>query len=179
MNKILTGLIGGTIILGAFSTLSYNKAFASNNDRNSSVNAVTLERENTNFQLLANNNYRVPGEVARVYELTNMERARYGLPPLQFNYNLYVAAQNYSQTMARFNCYSHNCGSSMGDRARQAGYSYRYLGENIDKGYRTPEETVRRWMNSPGHRQNILNPNYTEFGGGYYNGYWTQVFGSR
>ncbi|NJR62658.1 MAG: hypothetical protein HC769_29995, partial [Cyanobacteria bacterium CRU_2_1] len=48
--------------------------------------------------------------------------------------------------------------------------------ENVAQGQKTPSEVVRSWMKSPGHRQNILNPNFTEIGVGYSQNYWTQVF---
>ncbi|MNR50485.1 Cysteine-rich secretory protein family protein [compost metagenome] len=54
--------------------------------------------------------------------------------------------------------------------------TFRYAGENIAKGQRTPEEVVKDWMNSPGHRKNILNPHYTMIGVGYFSGLWVQEF---
>ncbi|MFP3338704.1 CAP domain-containing protein, partial [Micrococcus sp. SIMBA_131] len=62
--------------------------------------------------------------------------------------------------------------------------SYRSAGENIAAGQATPEEVVKAWMNSEGHRKNILNPGYTEIGVGYISGgsyghYWTQMFISK
>ena len=58
------------------------------------------------------------------------------------------------------------------------GISYRAAGENIAIGYATPEAVVNAWMNSPGHRANILNPSYTQLGVGYVadGSYWTQEF---
>ncbi|MNW62469.1 Cysteine-rich secretory protein family protein [compost metagenome] len=54
--------------------------------------------------------------------------------------------------------------------------TYRYAGENIAKGQKSAEEVVKDWMNSPGHKANILNSNYKLIGVGYYNGYWVQEF---
>ncbi|WP_413773861.1 CAP domain-containing protein [Paenibacillus macerans] len=54
--------------------------------------------------------------------------------------------------------------------------TFLYAGENIAKGQRSAKEAVRDWMNSPGHKANILNPNYKLIGVGYYNGYWVQEF---
>lgn len=64
------------------------------------------------------------------------------------------------------------------DMMKKFGISFRTAGENIAMGQRTPEEVVNAWMNSSGHRQNILNPNFTHIGVGYVeNGnYWTQMF---
>ena len=81
-------------------------------------------------------------------------------------------------------------GTTASDRANLAGYQSPSVGENIAAGYMTAQEVVDGWMNSPGHRENILNPNYTEIGVGYYylendtgiinyNRYWSQSFGIR
>jgi uncharacterized protein YkwD len=59
------------------------------------------------------------------------------------------------------------------------GISYGYAGENIAKGQRSPQEVMDAWMNSQGHRENILSPNFTMIGVGYYNGYWVQEFISQ
>jgi uncharacterized protein YkwD len=61
---------------------------------------------------------------------------------------------------------------------RSFGISFRSAGENIAKGYRTPQAVVDGWMNSPGHRANILNGSYTHIGVGYVSGgnHWTQMF---
>src|SRR5919109_1185606 len=71
------------------------------------------------------------------------------------------------------------------DRDAVAGYTgWSAIGENIAAGYPTPEAVVAGWMSSPGHRANILSPNFTEIGiglaqGGKYGSYWTQDFGTR
>jgi uncharacterized protein YkwD len=77
-------------------------------------------------------------------------------------------------------------GSSFSDRARRQGYNISYGGENIAAGYSTPEKVVQGWMNSSGHRDNILGEHYTDIGVGYaysknssYGIYWTAVFGSQ
>jgi uncharacterized protein YkwD len=129
--------------------------------------------------------------IQEVLDLTNAERAKEGLSALKLNSNLNLAAQNHSEDMAQQDYFSHTGvnGSSSGDRATSAGYQFSYLGENIAAGYTTPEEVVQGWMNSSGHRANILNANYQEMGLGYYylendtgnvnyNYYWTQEFGT-
>ena len=68
-------------------------------------------------------------------------------------------------------------GRTMSDRIEKYTSSYGYKGENIALGYSTPEEVVKGWMSSEGHRANILNKNYTDIGVGYNNGYWVQNFG--
>ena len=129
--------------------------------------------------------------INRVLELTNIERAKAGLKPLTLNNRLAQAAQGHSDSMAADDFFSHTGadGSDIGDRIKDSGYKYSRAGENIAAGQQTAEGVVRGWMNSPGHRANILNPNFTEIGIGYeflendrgsvnYNHYWTQVFGT-
>lgn len=129
--------------------------------------------------------------INRVLELTNKERSKVGLEPLKLNKQLANAADNHSDSMARDDFFSHTGadGSSVSDRVINNGYEYSTVGENIAAGQRSAEEVVQTWMDSPGHRANILNPDYTEIGIGYeylendtgavnYNHYWTQVFGT-
>jgi uncharacterized protein YkwD len=126
--------------------------------------------------------------VARVLELTNQERARAGLAPLALNPQLTQAAQSYSQVLASDACFDHTCGPvpDMAQRDAQVGYTgWSTLGENIAAGYPSAEAVVAGWMASPGHRENILNPQYTEIGignvsgTGKYGSYWTEEFGAR
>lgn len=128
--------------------------------------------------------------VQRVVDLTNAQRLQAGLQPLRLNSNLSSAATGHSEDMAVHDYFNHNGlnGSTVSDRALAAGYKYSYLGENIAAGQTTPEDVVQGWMNSSGHRANILNPNYQEIGVGYYylandtgnvnyHSYWTEDFG--
>ncbi|MCV3216720.1 CAP domain-containing protein [Plectonema radiosum NIES-515] len=128
--------------------------------------------------------------INRVLELTNAQRLQAGLQPLTLNSKLNNSAQAHSEDMALHDFFNHkgSNGSSMGDRAKASGYQFSRLGENIAAGYATPEDVVQGWLNSPGHRANILNPSYREIGIGYYylandtgnvnqNYYWTQDFG--
>ena len=129
------------------------------------------------------------GPAARVLELTNIERQNAGLSPLASSPQLGQAAQAYSQVLASGGCFAHTCGPvpDMAQRIEQAGYTgWTAVGENIAAGYQTPEAVVAGWMASPGHRANILNPQYTEIGIGLvtngkmpYGTYWTQDFGTR
>ena len=116
----------------------------------------------------------------QVFELTNQERAKNGLQPLQIDYELSRVAREKSRDMQVNNYFDHNSpvyGSPF-DMIQSYGISYRTAGENIAKGQRTPEEVVNAWMNSPGHRENILNSSYTHIGVGYVEqgNYWTQQF---
>ncbi|MFD8523595.1 CAP domain-containing protein [Streptomyces capillispiralis] len=125
---------------------------------------------------------RTAGEVL---DLTNRERARAGLPPLSRDPLLTAAAQAHSADMVARDFYSHTApdGSRPWDRAAAAGSARRTIGENIACGQRSAAEVVRGWMNSPGHRANILKPDFTHLGVGFAGGgragtYWTQLFGA-
>ncbi|KIQ94872.1 putative protein, YkwD family [Anoxybacillus thermarum] len=116
----------------------------------------------------------------QVIDLTNKERARAGLPALRADAQLSSVAQKKSEDMRKNNYFSHTSPTygSPFDMMRDFGVSYRTAGENIAKGQRTPQEVVNAWMNSAGHRANILNRNFTHIGVGFDgNGnYWTQMF---
>ncbi|NWG07425.1 MAG: hypothetical protein HXY35_12150 [Chloroflexi bacterium] len=124
---------------------------------------------------------------AQVLTLLNQRRASHGVPPLTSNSKLLSAARRHSQDMACNNFMSHtgSDGSSPQDRIIDAGYDFSTWGENIAAGYTSPSSVVDGWMDSAGHRANILNPNFTEIGVGYvynedsmYGHYWTTVFGA-
>lgn len=126
--------------------------------------------------------------VARVVHLTNVERSRAGLSPLVANAQLGAAAQSYAEVLANDDCFSHTCGPVPihRDRVEQAGYlQWTRIGENIAGGQTSPEQAVSEWMQSPTHRANILNGQFTEIGVGHAMGhgsfgiYWTQAFGRR
>ncbi|MFD8724529.1 CAP domain-containing protein [Streptomyces sp. NPDC059629] len=130
-----------------------------------------------------------PAELARtrseVVDLTNGERTRAGLRPLAVDPQLATAAQAYSTDMATRDFYSHTSpeGTQPWDRAAAAGSRRRTIGENIACGQRSAAEVVDGWMNSPGHRANILKPEFTHIGIGFAGGgragtYWTQLFGA-
>jgi len=117
----------------------------------------------------------------------NEERATEGVSPLVQNSLLTNAARGHSADMANNNFFSHtgSDGSNAGDRIIRTGYDWITYGENIAAGYGTAGEVVNGWMNSPGHRANILNPDFREIGVGYaynassiYGTYWTADFGT-
>ncbi|EKX63886.1 CAP domain-containing protein [Streptomyces ipomoeae] len=121
---------------------------------------------------------------AEVIALTNAERAAAGLRPLSSDRLLTSAAQAHSTDMVARNFYSHTSpdGSEPWHRAAAAGSTRRSIGENIACGQRSAAEVVLGWMNSPGHRANILKPDFTHMGVGFAGGgaagtYWTQLFG--
>ncbi len=118
-----------------------------------------------------------------VVTLTNAERTAAGCAPLEWDDRLHQAAREHSTDMATHNYFSHTGrdGRSPFDRMRDAGYP-NPAAENIAMGYQTPAQVVEGWMNSDGHRRNILNCQYRTIGVGLAydergRPYWTQVFG--
>ncbi len=128
----------------------------------------------------------------RILELVNQERSKQNLKPLILVQELDTAADGHSNRMASGDFFSHTDpkdGSSAGNRIEKNNYQWKTWGENIAAGYSSPESVMQGWMNSSGHRANILNPNFTHLGVGYsylasdsgsvnYQHYWTQVFGA-
>ncbi len=119
----------------------------------------------------------------KVVELTNAERAKAGLAPLKVSEELSKVARAKSADMRDNNYFSHQSPTygSPFDMMKQFGISYTAAGENIAAGQRTPEEVVNSWMNSAGHRKNIMSSDFTHIGVGYVSGgsyghYWTQQF---
>lgn len=118
-----------------------------------------------------------------VIRLVNEIRAENGLGALSYDWELSRVARYKSQDMKDNNYFSHTSpvyGSPF-QMLKSFGITYSSAGENIAKGYATPQAVVNAWMNSSGHRANILNANYTTIGVGYVSGgnYWTQLFISR
>ena len=115
-----------------------------------------------------------------VVRLVNEERAKYGLGALKEDWELSRVARYKSQDMKDKKYFSHTSPTygSPFEMMKAFGLSYSYAGENIAMGQRTPKEVVNAWMNSPGHRANILNASYKKIGVGYVTGgnYWTQMF---
>ena len=115
-----------------------------------------------------------------VIRLTNVERAKYGLKPLTEDWELSRVARYKSQDMHDRRYFDHNSPTygTPFQMMKAFGLSYRSAGENIAMGYRTPQSVVTGWMNSSGHRANILNSSYTKIGVGYVadGSYWTQQF---
>ncbi len=119
----------------------------------------------------------------RVVELVNAERAKNGLKPLKMNAQVNKTATLKSQDMAKLGYFDHNSPTygSPFDMMKKYGISYRTAGENIAMGQTTPEQVMKGWMNSPGHRANILKSSFTEIGVGVAKNssgrlYWTQQF---
>ncbi|WP_206308037.1 CAP domain-containing protein, partial [Streptomyces rhizosphaericola] len=121
----------------------------------------------------------------QVLQIVNAERAKEGCGPVTSNDLLATAAQRHSADMESRAYFSHTSpdGTDPGDRITAVGYRWSTYGENIAKGQRTPADVMEAWMNSPGHRANILNCAFKEMGIGKQDSgggpVWTQKFGTR
>jgi uncharacterized protein YkwD len=122
-----------------------------------------------------------PGFAEEVTRLSNAERAKAGCAPVRIDARLNAASQAHSKDMVDRDYFSHSSpdGKGPGDRASAAGYPS-WSGENIAAGYPTPAAVVQGWMNSPGHKANILNCGSKATGVGFdaRKNMWTQMFGS-
>ncbi len=117
----------------------------------------------------------------QVVKLVNEERAKEGLVALTLDSAVQSAAQVRAKETATSFSHSRPNGTSFSTALTEAGVSYRGSGENIAWGQKTPEEVVSGWMNSQGHRANIMSSSFTKIGVGYYQNaqgvnYWTQLF---
>lgn len=115
---------------------------------------------------------------SQVVTLVNKERTKAGLKPLASDSSLSAMALVKAKDMYNNNYFDHTSPTygSPFKMMKSFGIRYTYAGENIAMGQRTPQEVMTAWMNSPGHRQNILSPNFTKIGVAYYNKEWVQEF---
>ncbi|MFD7445044.1 sigma-70 family RNA polymerase sigma factor [Streptomyces sp. NPDC059909] len=124
------------------------------------------------------------GAAQQVLALVNAERSKAGCGPVSSNEKLATAAGNHSADMAARDYFDHTNpdGEDPGDRITAAGYRWSTYGENIARGQQTPASVMDSWMNSPGHRANILNCSFKELGVGIHDAsggpWWTQAFGT-
>ncbi|EIJ41071.1 Cysteine-rich secretory protein family [Beggiatoa alba B18LD] len=123
----------------------------------------------------------------RVLVLTNTARQQVGALPLQLSPILMQSAQKQADEMACYDYIDHvdRQGGVVGDRLQALGYIFRFAGENLSVGLQSPNEIMAGWLQSAGHRANILKPEFTVMGLGYayrvdgcYQHYWVQVFAS-
>jgi uncharacterized YkwD family protein len=129
----------------------------------------------------SSSNQKVGNFEAQVGNLVNKERQKQGLAPLTLMQDISSVAEKKAIEMNRYNYFSHTSpryGSPF-DMLKNHGIAYQSAGENIAKGQRTPEEVMQAWMNSPGHRKNILDSNFNQIGVGYADGVWVQMFVKR
>ena len=110
--------------------------------------------------------------ISKVLDQTNTERVKLGLKPLTFNSTLSKSAQLKADDMFTNNYWAHTSpeGKSPWDFFNNAGYEYSVAGENLAKDFYDTEGLLKAWMNSPTHRENIINPKYQEIGIGVVNG---------
>ena len=118
---------------------------------------------------------------SQVIDLVNQERAKEGLPALKFDEKVAKAALVRAKETETSFSHTRPNGSSFSTALTENGVVFNGAGENIAYGQKSPEEVMKGWMNSPGHRANIMNKSFTTIGVGYYenaNGvkYWTQLF---
>lgn len=116
-----------------------------------------------------------------VVELVNAERAKAGLSPLTVDEGVAEAAQERAVEIKGTFSHTRPDGSNFSTALDQKGVSYRSVGENIASGQNSPEAVMQSWMNSSGHRANILKESFTSIGVGHYKDaggtdYWTQLF---
>jgi len=168
-----------------------NKPNTNNNSSDNNTNKPNTNNNssdnNTNKPDTNNNSSNTTTDFSsyqqQVLDLVNAERTKRGLSPLTLDAKLCNVATKKSEDMVAKNYFDHTSPTygSPFDMMRQFGVSYQAAGENIAKGQSTPQEVMNSWMNSSGHRANILSSNFTKLGVGIAkdsNGrlYWTQMF---
>lgn len=142
-----------------------------------------VQKSVSTSQVASNPSNTASSDVQQVVNLVNQQREKNGLAPLKLSTSLDNVAQSKAQDMINENYFGHTSpkyGSPF-NMMSEYGIHYSYAGENIAAGQADPTTVMQDWMNSPGHRANILNKNYTEIGvgvahGGSYGTYWVQEF---
>lgn len=148
---------------------------------------TTTEQHSDNDNIAQGNASIVESEVSKqareVLKLVNAERQKQGLKALTLNADICNIANMKAKDMATKNYFSHTSPTygTPFQMLQSFGVSYRSAGENIAAGQRSAQEVMNSWLNSSGHRANILNSSYTELGVGYYKGgsygtEWVQLF---
>jgi hypothetical protein len=120
-------------------------------------------------------------DVDKVGCLVNQVRARYNSNPIKISDALNALAQTHSMDQRQRRQMTHTSanGKGPGDRASDAGYNFRTIGENVAVGQVSEQQVMEDWINSPGHLANIIRKDFKEMGIGRSDNYWTQEFGSR
>lgn len=157
-------------------TLPHQESEGHSTNQNSNQDKIQEGNERTSET-------QIKTEMKQVLELVNQERAKNGIAALTLNNDLTHIANMKATDMKDKNYFSHNSPTygTPFEMLQQFGVKYSYAGENIAAGQKTPEQVMNDWMNSSGHRANILNKNYTQLGVGYVQGgeygtYWVQLF---
>ena len=178
-NKILiTGIL-------ALISININIGWAKNSGKslktikiriNSNSNSKINNPESNNTRL--NNDFQ-----SEIIRLVNAERKKRGISSLSVSNKLSSAASIRANELTQKFSHTRPDGRSYISAAESLGYTFSYIGENIASGQNSPQDVMNIWMNSPGHRANILNPEYTEIGVGLdyanniYGLHWVQLFG--
>ncbi|GIP59205.1 MULTISPECIES: CAP domain-containing protein [Paenibacillus] len=178
MNKSKAkAILSGAMLLGLTASLASVPGLPGSGS--GAVYAATSSTSKSSAQQTAALYAKIQAEnAAKVVALVNVERKNAGLKPLVVHTNLTKMAKDKAIDMYKNKYFSHTSpkyGSPF-DMMDAYKITYLYAGENIAKGQKTPAEVVAAWMDSPGHKANILNPKYTLIGVGYYNGHWVQEF---
>ena len=148
---------------------------------------VSIDGGSGSFKLRLKDHGNLDTITRKVVQLTNRERRRQGLKKLSFNSRLQKAAQSHADDMdqtGRYLAHDSSDGRVLRDRIDDVDYNWSYIAENAASGQASPKAVVQSWMNSPGHRANILNPEIKDIGVGYAiddvsaTPYWVQNFGS-
>ncbi len=155
-----------------------------NNSTNDSTNKPSTETpSNPNKPVEDENssNSSVSSIEQEVVRLVNIERQKEGLSPLSIDTQLSKVARLKSEDMKNKGYFSHTSPTygTPFDMLKQFNISYKTAGENIAKGQKSAEAVVNAWMNSEGHRRNILSKSFTHIGVGHTSNYWTQLFISK
>ena len=155
-----------------------------NNSTNDSTNKPSTEtpsNPNKPVEDENNSNSSVSSIEQEVVRLVNIERQKEGLSPLSIDTQLSKVARLKSEDMKNKGYFSHTSPTygTPFDMLKQFNISYKTAGENIAKGQKSAEAVVNAWMNSEGHRRNILSKSFTHIGVGHTSNYWTQLFISK
>ena len=158
----------------------------SESDKPGITEKQTTERQTTKHEITTtkgnvNDNVSSNTYVQQVVDLVNKERAKKGLSKLTLDTNLQKAAQIRAKEIETSFSHTRPNGSNFSTVLSEFNISYRGSGENIAWGQTSPEAVMNAWMNSSGHRANILNSSFTKIGVGYYQNsagrkYWSQLF---
>lgn len=152
--------------------------------RNAGIIGINYPAENSTAE---GNNASIEGNTAaisyeqQVVNIVNEERAKAGLPALTVQTNLTFAAEVRARELEQLFAHTRPDGRSCFTVLNDMGIPYRLVGENIAYGYTTPSNVMEGWMNSPGHRANIMNAGYKNIGVGFWQDeygrqYWAQIF---
>ena len=203
MKKILTLIVSAAVLIAAFATTASAATKTHTVVKGDSLWKIAVKYQVGLSEIKSANpsikNYDLiyPGDIINIptaddavtkYEgevvrLVNEIRKKNGLRALEQDWQLSRVARYKSQDMKDKNYFSHTSPTygSPFQMMKSFGISYKTAGENIAKGYSTPEAVVNGWMNSSGHRANILNSSFTHIGVGYVSGgnFWTQMFISK